>query len=100
MQSQECSCGTVAHDIVKHIMMSCPINLKERDLLFNNICDLLDVKLFVKLWSDEEELFLSFLLGGMPVMCQHSLEHNVWENVMLKVSSTLRKWDILFRNAK
>ena len=58
LTSRECPCGKVAYDIVKHVMLYCDINYCEREELFGNIIDVLDVEMCVKLWNEEEEILL------------------------------------------
>ena len=73
--------------------MYCQLYCKERDILFNNICDIVDVETFVKLWSNEEDLFLCFLLGGIPIDNEY-LDFEIWKNVMLIVCKVTKKWNL------
>ena len=91
IQSRECVCGTVAHDIIKHVFMSCQKNLQDRNTLFEKICDILDVNIFVSIWA-YDDMFLSFLLGGIPDHCNDVLDFNTWAEIMILVSHTTKKW--------
>jgi len=95
MQSRECRCGIVAHDFIRHILMSCNINLQERNDLFERICDIINVDYFVMLWSNDDDDILSFLLGGMPHGV-NKIEFETWANIMLIVAEYVMKWKPLF----
>ena len=66
VQSKECLCGTYAYDIVKHVCLFCLQTECTRERMFNSLIDLLDVETFVSIWNDDDDLIITFLLGGIP----------------------------------
>ena len=70
------------------------MNLVERFFLFEKIFDMLDVDIYVRLWTkDDDDTFLSFLLGGIPEEIKFKLDYNVWANIMITTGSAVKVWE-------
>ena len=93
--SRECKCGIVANDFVKHVYMTCNLNSNDRDVLLNVICDKIDINVFVKLWMNDDDVMLEFLLGGAPLHCIQDIPYDDWAEIMTLVSVFTKKWNHL-----
>ncbi len=96
MQSKECICGIFAYDIVKHVFIHCKYTESQRDSMFDSIIDILDVNTFCSLWEKDDDVFIAFLLGGLPTDCTHDLSHELWAKCIVNTSQTVKSWKKCF----
>ena len=98
IQSNECICGMFAYDIVNRFFYYCKQTQQQRDYLIDSVIDLLDVNTFVSLWNDDDDVLLSFLLGGMPTNCAKNLNEHIWEDIIMLVKQgKITLWNVISR---
>ena len=64
-----CYCGRFFNDIYVHLAIVCSRTEDERDILWSNITNLLEVECSAFLYNIEDDEFYSILLGGIPNIC-------------------------------
>ncbi len=52
----------------------------------------------VSLWNNDDDIFLVFVLGGLPTEYAEALDHNTWIAAMLLVCKTVKGWEEYFVN--
>ncbi len=72
--------------------MYCKHTQQQRDTLIDVLIDTLDVETFVSLWNNDDDILISFLLGGLPTDCTKVLNDAIWAECMITVSKTVQKW--------
>ncbi len=76
--------------------MSCLVNINERNELFEKLCDLMDLNIFVNLWSEDDDVIMCALLGGLPD-CFHELDPNTWKKAIIIIAKYSFKWHEMYR---
>ena len=90
IQSHECLCGMFSYDIVKHVFRYCNDTQNDRDRFIEDLIDILDVATFNSVWNDDDDIFLTFMLGGLPTQCTKTLEHETWVMCIYRICRTIK----------
>ena len=92
IRSDECIlCKRYSYDIDKHIIFGCIKTSHDKETLFDNICDMMDIHDFAKLWQDDDDAILSFFLGANNTNIVNT-DTFVIENIRIMFVKWPNKW--------